>query len=488
MRDALLALTILPSLSLLSVSKADEVSPDRAAGTKHLLLDSRIIHTTEGVILQLGRIEKDPRNPLFGEEKPWEVRYDNLYPNVMFDSKAGLYKCWYSPFIVDEATSTATDAIRKKMSYCARLAQVRRREMAVCYATSQDGIRWEKPLLGICDFEGSGENNLVQRNVHGAGVLRDMRDPDPARRYKMFFKRETMAVSFSPDGLHWSAVTPCPEIDVAGDTHNNAFWDARSGRYVGITRMWADGQRVVARTESRDFVHWSKAREVLRGQERHLQVYAMPVFPYAGIYLGLAMILNTRTDLVDCELAWSPDTIRWHRVCPGTPFIPRGAAGTYDAGCIYAAARPVARGNQIRIYYGGNDAQHCGWRKGYLCLARLRADGFAGMETVESNRPGTIVTRPIRCTGSTLRVSADVRGGSLRVAIVGADGFSLEACRPITQDATDAVVQWSDAHDLSGLMGRTVRLKFHLRRARLYAFSFTKAAENPAHGLQRPER
>ena len=27
------------------------------------------------------------------------------------------------------------------------------------------------------------------------------------------------------------------------------------------------------------------------------------------------MMFNTETDLVDCELAWSPDTVQWQRVC-----------------------------------------------------------------------------------------------------------------------------------------------------------------------------
>jgi hypothetical protein len=36
---------------------------------------------------------------LFGEEKPWEARFDNLYANVLREPHTGLYRCWYSPFI-----------------------------------------------------------------------------------------------------------------------------------------------------------------------------------------------------------------------------------------------------------------------------------------------------------------------------------------------------------------------------------------------------
>lgn len=440
--------------------------------SKYLLLDSRIVAETENAKLSVGKIEKDPGNPLFREDKPWEVRYDNLYANVIFDRREQVYKCWYSPFIIDKATATATEATRKQMTYRQALAKIHQREMAVCYATSRDGIVWEKPELGIIEFDGSKKNNLVKRKVHGAGVFKDLRDPDPARRYKMFLERGGMSVCFSPDGLHWSKVVRCEEIKVAGDTHNNVLWDDRSGLYTGITRMWADGQRVVGRTTSPDFLRWTKAEVVFRGLERHLQTYAMPVFRYGNVYLGLVMIFNTQIDLVDCELAWSPDTVHWERVCPGTPLIPRGPKGSCDWGCVYGAAYPILHESRIRLYYGGSDGPHTDWRKGSLCLAWLRPDGFAAMEPAESGQTATIVTRPVKCVGTKLQVTADTGGGRLRVAVLDQEGFELKNCRPITTDVTDGVVAWSDGADLASLEGKPIRLKFELTAGQLYSFGF----------------
>ena len=452
-------------------SIAGEVTED-PDDAKYLLLDSRIVEKTDNAKLSVGVVEKDPRNPFFTEDKPWEVRYDNLYANVIFDRDEKIYKCWYSPFIIDKATATATEQIKKQMTYRKRLGMINQREMGVCYATSKDGFVWEKPELGILDYEGSKKNNLVKRNVHGAGVFKDPHDLDPARRYKMFLERGGMSVCFSPDGLNWSKVIPCPEIKVAGDTHNNALWDERGGHYVGITRMWGDGQRIVGRTTSGDFTRWTKAVEVYRGLKRHLQTYAMPVFRYANVYLGLAMIFNTQTDLVDCELTWSPDTVHWERVCPGTSLIPRGAKGSYDWGCIYAAAYPIADGDRMRLYYGGNDGPHTDWRKGFLCLAWLRSDGFAAMEPTEPDKTALIVTRPIKCVGKQLRVSVDAAGGSLRVGVLEADGFGLEDCLGVNADVTDGVVRWKQGTDLAALQGKPIRLKFELRGAKLYAFGF----------------
>ena len=50
----------------------------------------------------------------------------------------------------------------------------------------------------------------------------------------------------------------------------------------------------------------------------------------------------------------------------------------YDYGCVYASASPVFLKNEIRLYSGGSDWLHFGWRKGRLALATLRPDGFAG--------------------------------------------------------------------------------------------------------------
>lgn len=32
----------------------------------------------------------------FTEDQPWEIRYDNSYPNVFYDEIAGVYRCYSS--------------------------------------------------------------------------------------------------------------------------------------------------------------------------------------------------------------------------------------------------------------------------------------------------------------------------------------------------------------------------------------------------------
>ena len=198
-----------------------------------LVLDDSIVQDRANLRLRLGRVEKSPRNPLFVEEyvseppKRWEARYDNLYPNVIYDRQEGLYKLWYNAFIRDGGSERTSLERRRGAAYSAG-----HREDGLLYAVSVDGLTWTKPDLGLVPFDGATDNNIVMstdtHGIHGVGVLIDPADPDPARRYKALFRNardRRMATAFSGDGLHWSEPVSWPEHDAVGDTHNNAFRD-----------------------------------------------------------------------------------------------------------------------------------------------------------------------------------------------------------------------------------------------------------------------
>ena len=150
------AATVIGAACISMADLSAQTSPRR---TRFLLLDSRIIDTAENARLALGKTVKSEDNPLMAEDKPWEQRFDNLYANVIYDREDQVYKCWYSPFIVDRSAKGMTLLQRQKTRY----RPPRGREMAICYAISKDGIHWEKPALGLVEFEGSKQNNIVWR-------------------------------------------------------------------------------------------------------------------------------------------------------------------------------------------------------------------------------------------------------------------------------------------------------------------------------------
>jgi hypothetical protein len=495
---------------------------------KYLLLDSRLIEQTSNAKLSVGTVQKHPENPLFGQEFPWEPHFANFYGNVHYDEKEQRYRLWYNIFLVDDAFSRTPPEERRPETHVpgdpssgGSLTKYQsfhhpervkkeaaktgegcgwynvRRKLGTCYAESEDGIRWKKPLMDVSRFRGH-KSNIVYWGTHGAGIFQDLLERDPERRFKMFcqyiyhkplepgsiaaeyssFESVHMSVAFSGDGLEWGEMIPCPEIAAAGDTHNHAFWAPELGKYVGITRHWKDSQvvrgglRLVHRTESNDFIRWTKSEEILRGTQK-AQTYAMAVFRYADVYLGLVMILRSWEDRIHCELAWSPDTLHWERIDAGTPLIPNGSdVGDLDWGIAFACDDPVITDDEIRLYYGAADGLHAGWKNSSLCLATLRPDGFAGY-TAASDEVGVVVTRPVVCNGPFLRVNADVENGALRMGIVGDDTRSIKKSEPITRAVTGGDVRWQGVHDVASHFGKTVQLRIELSGdAKLYSIEF----------------
>ncbi|MCF7786091.1 MAG: M15 family metallopeptidase [Prosthecobacter sp.] len=433
---------------------------------KHLLLDSRVVQETLNAKLILGTPQKHPANPLIQADKPWENSMNNLYPNVIWDEDAQLLKLWYKCVLADKEVIAQMD----------QPSTVHDVGWYLLYATSKDGIHWDKPELGIHKFAGSSANNIVARDCPNVGVFKDLHDADPARRYKMVSDvgLGKPQVRFSADGIHWGEALAAHGFGAQnGDTHNNAFWDERSGKYLWFTKLYL-GERLVSRFESDDFLHWKNNGLVLRSnidEGRASQTYCMPVFRYGSIYLSYVMMYNVGSGRsVDCELAWSHDGLQWQRVAPGTPFIPRGAKGSYDSECIYAmAGPPILKDGKLMIYYGGDDFPHTGWKRHCLpCLATLRPDGFAGYTPVEADKPAHVLTRTLRLTSEPVCITADLApGGSLRVLAINDQGTVLDTAEAISTSVTDAPLKWNKGP----LTAPAARFRIELDHAVLYAIS-----------------
>jgi hypothetical protein len=393
------------ALTSLLPARGDEprlLTPDPA---KLLMLDARVIERAENARLVLGSPVKDERNPLLPSDQPWENATNNYYPNVLWDADERVWKLWYKDVLADKEAIAQMDAP----------STVHDVGWYLLYATSQDGIAWQRPALSLHKFAGRADNNIVARDCPNVGVFKDAHDPDPARRYKMVFDvgLGKPRVRFSADGLRWSDAQEVAGFSAQqGDTHNNAFFDTRLGKYLWFTKLYL-GERLVTRLESDDLFHWKSSGVVLRStldEGRAHQTYALTVFPYGSVWLGYVMMYHVGSGrTVDCELAWSPDSIHWQRVQPGTPFLPLGAKDSYDGGCIYAqAGPPVVQDGKLLIYYGGSPTVHLGWkRSASLCLARLREDGFAAFEAEDQTKPAVLTTALLKPADRSLRLIAD---------------------------------------------------------------------------------
>jgi len=445
---------------------------------RYLLLDSRIIESTDNVELTVGVVKKDENNPLFREDKPWEPRFDNPYSSVIYDEEEKIYKCWYSIFVKSDYEATPSDK-RAWLDW-----HEGRRTFGLCYATSKDGLKWEKPELGIVEYGGNKKNNIVMYGYHGTTVIKDPRDSDPKRRYKAIhpFNKKTL-VWFSPDGLNWEKHETGGMC--RGDTNQGVWWDEDLKKYVIITRAWGgaattgrygrQGHRQKVRSESADFINWSKPEMAIEGLDLRMQIHDMPVVPHAGVYIGMVGLFDIEASKQWCELAWSPDSITWHRIQPGRPLIPNGPVmGDYDWGCIFAS-KPIIREDEILLYYGANDGRFMAWRNGFFCLARMRPDGFAGYEQMAggSNKTGSLRTKPVAVVGDSLCISADVApSGFVKVTLLDKDDNKLAEGELVPKTVTDAEIKWKDGFSLKTLRDKDVKINFELRESKLFSFSF----------------
>ena len=460
------------------------------------LFDTAVLGQTHGLCTALEHPKKDPKGALMREEyfaaspRRWEPRIDNGYPNVFFDSDAQKYRCYYTLFSIDPYSASVPLAARKG----ARYTPGEGREVSLAYAESLDGAHWVKPALGLTEFEGRTDNNLLLRGVHGASVFYDGREQDTSRRYKMLYRQDggerLLAVAFSGDGIHFdrhTVITPGKRRLMA-DSHNFAFYEEKSGRYVLISRHWRRNLRIVTRMESEDFIHWSDPAEVLAGLGRDDQIYSMPVFACDGLYIGLPSIYHGgdtargHFDCVDCELAYSFDTVHWQRIAPGTPFIERSPGvypeGGADCGCIYASV-PVRQGDELMFYYMGGNGRHTNFRETSLMRATLKAGRLMSLRAGQDG--GTLETAVLDLSPSALTVDAVCGPQGVRAQVCDAGGrplpgYDFEHSRCDGGDGRLSL-RWAEHERLPEARG--ARIKFALSDARVYSFACDAAFHNP---------
>jgi hypothetical protein len=153
------------------------------------------------------------------------------------------------------------------------------------------------------------------------------------------------------------------------------------------------------------------------------------------------------------------------------------------------------RGDKIWFYYIGFQGNtekptikgHTNgyYDRGATGVAFLRRDGFASMDAGDSE--GTLMTRPVRFTGSRLFVNAVAKGGELRAEILDEAGqplepFTLKNSHTMRADSTLEEITWNGGGDLAALRDRPVRLRFALRNGSLYSFWISRDTSGRSDG------
>ena len=461
-----------------------------------LLVDDFAIEVREAVERRVNALDKHPTNPILRPDRPWEGRY-TLPSSVLYDDSQRLFKMWYGT--MDEGVNPPQGQTRW------------------AYATSQDGVTWEKPELGLVDFRGSRRNNLLP----GAGgrVLIDLAEKDPSRRFKSLrYGRATsggdegICVAFSPDGLRWDPYPGNPLLTASGvtlhwgigDTLTLFGWDEKAGKYVSYMRP-SGGFRDIGRSESTDFIDWKIPRPVLvpdAGDPPGTQFYGMSVFRDRGVYFGFLWVYHPNSLMIDVQLAHSRDGIGWRRSDRRHPILSYGLPDHFDSH-VLMALEPLIREDVIWVYYAAENEAHAltkqdvqlrthalgdtpipsdqqSWldeKRGYGGLAIVRRDGLVSLD---SDAPeGVVITKPFVCRGNQLLINADASRGRIRVELldemgVALPGFEEDRSDPLHGDSVSQLVSWDGKSDLSSLEGRKIKLRLLMSHSKLFSFRVDK--------------
>ena len=485
-----------------------------AAEHKQLFLDDYAIETTDGLVRTLHPVDK--QGPVIEpDESIGQLAVQSSAP-PLWNPERGLYEWWFN-------ARYSTPPRPPRMGTTVTRGH---------YATSQDGLTWDRPSLGLHEWEGSKDNNLAREpgKIGLTHILRDEREPDPARRYKGMFGGGHREFGVSPDGFDWTM------LDVPGipsEDTSYMLYDEYTDQFLAYHKLSTEWGRSVWLAKCTEFGDWSESVLVFHSDEQDrenaakriqavvddpdyltppiideqdyiAQIYKMSVMPYEGLYVGFPVLYNpsglippprgNATGISQVELTVSRDLYNWDRVADREIFIPldKWDGVNYGTCQILTCGRPLVRDDgEIWVYYSAcrarghkqlywyspasshidrsyfNDSDESGIA---LSLGKVRPQGFVSLD---ARGEGSLTTRPFATGGKRLHVNANARG-ELRAALLDADtmqpleGFTADECDGVSGDRVSAAVTWSGR---TAPADRTaVRASFTLRDADLYAF------------------
>ena len=393
----------------------------------------------------------------------------------------------------------------------------------MAYATSVDGIHWERPDLDIQP----GSNRLLPAlKPDSTTVVLDHEAANPAERFKLFLRGpggppQPAHCLVSPDGIHWSDPVPTGDLGDRSTVFLNPFrkkWvysirasGKLSSKARGRSRYYREHADFLpgAKWTNDDLVFWTGAdaldpRDPAIGDR--VQLYNLDAVAYESVMLGFYQVLAGPANDVcmkggfpkttELALAYSRDGFHWHRP-DRTAFISASRQeGTWNRGYVQSVGGVCAVvGDRLWFYHigfqGDSSMKESNWlkngmySKGSTGLASLRRDGFVSMAA--NAQGGSLTTRPVTFEGEHLFVNVDCPAGELRVEMLDVNGqpiepFTLQNCIPVAVDSTLHRVQWRGDPGLSSHRGKPVRFRFYLKSGDFYSFWVSPDLSGASHG------
>jgi len=445
-----------------------------------------LVNLASGVTMFIEKARKSARWLL--PEKSWEKRLGHC----SLLQEQGKYRLWYTAdYKLGEIIEIEPDRFTMEYGAC------------LCYAESTDGFNWERPSLGLCEYEGSKDNNIVSFApllVNGT-VFLDEHAPEE-ERYKLIGGAKLRYISpgatsggalvgaVSPDGFCWTPFSEPLCIHIS-DTQQVVYFDEKLGKYVGYFRSNYQRRRSISRSETQDFKHWPVPQIILTPGPEEMpsdDFYTNGYTKYPETtctHLMFSSIYHRDTDTVDVRLASSVDGIAWNWVSK-EPIIELGTPGEWDAGTIYPSPQMAhLPGQRVAVPIQGNSHLHNEyWRSIFeenypdqngLGWAMWEEGRIAG---ILARQKGEFTTLPVPVSGAGLEMNFKTgKAGFVKVEILRGDnstmeGYTSDDCELLHGDKIWETVMWKGSANISQLRNNPIRIRITMFDAKVYGFRF----------------
>ena len=178
--------------------------------------------------------------------------------------------------------------------------------------------------------------------------------------------------------------------------------------------------------------------------------------------------------VTDCIFMCSRDGVLWHRYNEAllTPGYENEHNWVY--GDCYPAYNLVDSGRETYYMYAPDRHRSIGFPRP-LSRYEIRKDGFACIMADGQER--TVVTKPIIFEGKELHLNFSTSAyGYIYVDVLDKKGTPLSEKQSfeVYGDNIDRTIYFEDGTDFSVFAGKSVRLRFRMRDAKLYSFIFAE--------------
>jgi len=417
--------------------------------------DNISIPFTRSLKLEMRAPEKYEGNPVLGRGKPGEPDSYAIHFYGSIIRQDGKFRMWYVGTGDERGENIKHDSSLWR----------------ALYAESTDGVQWTKPKLGLVEYRGSKDNNILKLDPFigtiNVKVLYEPNDPNPDRRYKMAAhvywlkggekRHGTLAPYASADGLTWKLLidaqpTASAEMPEDKNVLSPVHFEPAGGLYKWDGMYYSSGQNPIPATRpyvsriarsyrSRDFVEWAQTSGVSfvrtsqylpdwkkssnEGQQTHEGV---SVWNRGNVLLGMYGMWEGGSKewkdiIINQGFVISNDGLNFREPAHEWVFLKVGPDGTWDEGGLMQGQGFENVGDKTYIYYGSGDLRTwSGYKK------PIPPRGSVGLATLPRDRFGYLrVFDTAEGASEFVTTAVEVKPGEARRLFVNADGLGPEA-------------------------------------------------------------